>query len=166
MREFVRLDVVRYLLVQHDVEEDEGRGQRHPQPNELVVDPDAVPIDELIGVVDTEAAMAGLVGGAAAFPNSALFRAADAKAIDERAERVRRRLLGLDGLAGGDATDAEKLQARARAEYGIEVVDVRVRRFSYPEAVRGSIAERIRSERAKKVADAESEGRMRRSAAR
>jgi HflC protein len=37
---------------------------------------------------------------------------------------------------------------------------VRRRRFSYPEAVRSSIAERIRSERAKKVADYESEGRQ------
>ena len=45
-------------------------------------------------------------------------------------------------------------------EYGIELLDVRIRRFSYPEAVRGSIAERIRSERAKKVADYESEGRQ------
>ena len=35
-----------------------------------------------------------------------------------------------------------------------------MRRFSYPEAVRSSIAERIRSERAKKVADYESEGRQ------
>jgi membrane protease subunit HflC len=41
------------------------------------------------------------------------------------------------------------------------VIDVRVRRFSYPEAVRSSIAERIRSERAKKVAEYESEGRKR-----
>ena len=46
-----------------------------------------------------------------------------------------------------------------RTDYGIEIVDLRVRRFSYPEAVRASIAERIRSERARKVADYESEGR-------
>lgn len=120
-----------------------------------------VPIDDLIGVVDTEAAMGGLVGAAAVAPGGAAFRFADAKAIDDRAERVRRRLLGEEGLSGGEATPAENLRARALAEYGIEVVDVRVRRFSYPEAVRGSIAERIRSERAKKVADAESEGRKR-----
>ena len=78
-----------------------------------------------------------------------LFHAVDAKTIDERAERVWRRLTG------------ENLQTRALSEYGIDIVDIRVRRFSYPEAVRGSIAERIRSERGKKVADYESEGRKR-----
>lgn len=82
-------------------------------------------------------------------PLDDLISVADPAAIDARSEKVRRQLLG-DGL-----------QDRALAEYGIEVVDVRVRRFSYPEAVRASIADRIRSERAKKVADYESEGRQR-----
>jgi membrane protease subunit HflC len=72
------------------------------------------------------------------------------KLIDQRTELVRRRL-------GGE----EELRERVLAEYGIELIDVRVRRFSYPEAVRSSIADRIRSERAKKVADYESEGRQR-----
>jgi modulator of FtsH protease HflC len=69
--------------------------------------------------------------------------------IDQRTELVRRRLGGED-----------ELRNRVLAEYGVELLDVRIRRFSYPEAVRSSIAERIRSERAKKVADYESEGRQ------
>ncbi len=82
-------------------------------------------------------------------PLDDLISVAEPIAIDARSEKVRGLLLG-DGL-----------RERALAEYGIEVVDVRVRRFSYPEAVRASIADRIRSERAKKVADYESEGRQR-----
>jgi modulator of FtsH protease HflC len=111
-------------------------------------------IDELIGVVDVQTAYAGVVGLPAVVHAGAEFRSADARRIDDRAERLRRRLLG-EWAAGED------LKARALAEYGIELIDVRVRRFSYPEAVRSSIAERIRSERAKKVADYESEGRRR-----
>jgi membrane protease subunit HflC len=46
----------------------------------------------------------------------------------------------------------------ARQEYGIEVVDVRLRRHSYPQAVRPAIFERITSERNKKVAEYQSDG--------
>jgi membrane protease subunit HflC len=120
-----------------------------------------LPIDDLIGVADTELGLAGLVGLPAVVPVDVLFRAVDAKTIDERADRVRRRLMGEETLVGSEAGAAEHLRARALGEYGIEIVDIRVRRFSYPEAVRGSIAERIRSERGKKVADYESEGRKR-----
>lgn len=118
-----------------------------------------LPIDDLIGVADTESGLAGAIGLPAVIPADVLFRAVDAKTIDDRAERVRRRLLGEESLLGTEATAGENLRSRAEAEYGIEIVDIRVRRFSYPEAVRGSIAERIRSERGKKVADYESEGR-------
>lgn len=96
-----------------------------------------LPIDDLIGVVD------------------------EAKTIEDRAERVRKRLMGQQRLSGSEIVSGENLQTRALAEYGIEIVDIRIRRFSYPEAVRGSIAERIRSERGKKVADYDSEGRKR-----
>lgn len=89
-----------------------------------------MPIDDLIGVLD------------------------DPRLIDERNERVRRRLLGAEN-------PGDDLRAKALDEYGIEIIDVRIRRFSYPEAVRSSIAERIRSERAKKVADYESDARKR-----
>jgi modulator of FtsH protease HflC len=118
-----------------------------------------VPIENLIDVVDTQTAAAGLVGVAAVLPSDNVFREADYRAIDERVERVRRRLLGEEGLTGAAPLESENLVAKARAEYGIEIVDIRVRRFSYPEAVRAKIAERIRSERDKKAADYESEGR-------
>jgi membrane protease subunit HflC len=120
-----------------------------------------LPIDDLIGVADTESGLAGVIGLPAVVPSDVLFRAVDAKTIDDRVEKVRRRILGEEGLMGASASSSENLRARAEAEYGIEIVDIRVRRFSYPEAVRGSIAERIRSERGKKVADYESEGRKR-----
>ncbi|MDB5309086.1 MAG: hflC [Gemmataceae bacterium] len=120
-----------------------------------------MPLDDLISVTDVEAGLAGAAGAPAAAAAVGRFQAADLKAIDERAERVRRRLLGEEAAAGGEPARGDNLKERALAEYGIQVLDVRVRRFSYPEAVRGSIAERIRSERARKVADYESEGRKR-----
>lgn len=113
----------------------------------------ALPMDDLIGVVDVQTAAAGVLGPAAVFHDAARIQALDLKLIDDRVERVRRRL-------GGDESGGEALRKRVLDEYGIELVDVRVRRFSYPEAVRSSIAERIRSDRAKKVADYESKGRQ------
>jgi len=118
----------------------------------------ALPIDDLIGVVDVQAAAAGVFGSPAVANAAARFRTLDVRLIDERTELVRRRLGGDEGIAGSGADAA--LRSRVLGEYGIDLVDVRVRRFSYPEAVRSSIAERIRSERAKKVADYESEGRQ------
>jgi membrane protease subunit HflC len=50
------------------------------------------------------------------------------------------------------------LKEQARTEYGVELVDVRLRRFNHPAAVRGDIFERIKSERDKKVAQYQSEG--------
>ena len=83
-----------------------------------------------------------------------LIAVTDEAGIDARTEKLRKQLLGEDG-------GSESLRAKVREEYGIEIVDLRLRRFTYPEAVRSSIAERIRSERARKVADYESEGRKR-----
>ncbi len=120
-----------------------------------------VPVEYLIDVVDVQMALAGVTGIAAVWFADTEFRAADYQVIEERVERVRRRSLGEEGLTGGSPLTAENLRARALDEYGIEVVDVRIRRFSYPEAVRAKIAERIRSERDKKAADYESEGRKR-----
>lgn len=120
-----------------------------------------IPVEYLIDVVDTQTAAAGVVGVAAVVPNDAAFREADSRVIDERVERVRRRILGEESLTGGPPSATENLRARALAEYGIEITDLRVRRFSYPEAVRAKIHERIRSERDKKAADYESEGRKR-----
>ncbi|MBX9625569.1 MAG: hypothetical protein K2X82_17315 [Gemmataceae bacterium] len=113
-----------------------------------------MPLDDLISVPDAAGGLAAVAGAGVVAGVDDVGRAADLAALDARAERVRRRLLGDDASPDG-------LRAKALKEYGIEVVDVRVRRFAYPEAVRSSIAERIRSERARKVADYESDGRQR-----
>jgi membrane protease subunit HflC len=109
----------------------------------------ALEMDKLISVIDVRTALAGTVGFPAVAVNALRFQSEDVRLIDQRTELVRRRLGGED-----------ELRNRILAEYGVELLDVRIRRFSYPEAVRSSIAERIRSERAKKVADYESEGRQ------
>ncbi len=85
-------------------------------------------------------------------PLEELIAVADPAGVEARAERLRNRLLG----DGGD-----DLRAQARSAYGIEVVDVRVRRFNYPAAVWPAIAERIVSERNRKVADYQGEGARR-----
>src|SRR5262249_43418328 len=95
-----------------------------------------MPLDDLISVTDVEAGLAGTVGFAAVVGAEGRFRAADLKAIDDRTERVRRRLLGEESLPGAETT-ADNLRTRALEEYGIQILDVRVRRFTYPEAVRG-----------------------------
>jgi membrane protease subunit HflC len=120
-----------------------------------------MPIDDLIGVADTQTALAAVGGGLVAAAPEAPFRLEEDRYIDERTERVRRRLLGSESLFGGAPSPGDDLRTKALAEYGLEIIDIRVRRFSYPAEVRSSIAERIRSERAKKVADYESDGRKR-----
>ena len=75
----------------------------------------------------------------------------DAGKVDETRERLRRGLLEGDG----------GLRQRARSDYGIELVDVRLRRVSHPLAVREAIFDRIRAERGKKVAEYQSEGSSR-----
>lgn len=119
----------------------------------------ALPIDDLIAVVDSQTAYAAVTGFSPVVHNTPQFWELDARLVEERTERVRRWLGGDEALFGRRATADETFKARVRSEYGIEIVDVRIRRFSYPEAVRSSIAERIRSERAKRVAYYESEGR-------
>ncbi len=71
--------------------------------------------------------------------------------VDAAREQLRRRL-----LQGGVSTAS--LEKQAEMEYGIEVVDIRLRRSNHPPAVREAIFERIRSERSKKKAEYESEG--------
>jgi len=112
-----------------------------------------MPLEDLVRPVDSRAAFnaACAMAGLPPLPlPEAAFRAEDYRLIEERNEAVRRRLIGVDG---------DDLRAKAIAEYGIQIVDIRVRRFSYPEAVRSSIADRIRSERAKKAAEYDSAGR-------
>lgn len=116
--------------------------------------PDAAAADRFIRTVGTAEQAKRILGPRingrlaaiiSTMPLDDLIAVADEAKIDERTERLRVQLL----------SDRD----RVRTDYGIEIVDLRVRRFSYPEAVRASIAERIRSERARKVADYESEGR-------
>lgn len=72
---------------------------------------------------------------------------------ERRMDRLRDQLL--------DAPDAsgQGLKERTRQEYGIELVDIRLRRFNHPPAVRDEIFKRIQSERAKKAQEYESEGK-------
>ncbi|HYT95403.1 MAG TPA: protease modulator HflC, partial [Gemmataceae bacterium] len=69
------------------------------------------------------------------------------KQVDVKVEDMRRELLA-------------ELTTQLRDEYGIDLVDVRLRRFNHPLDVRDSIFERIKSERARKAAEYESEGQQ------
>jgi membrane protease subunit HflC len=51
-----------------------------------------------------------------------------------------------------------RIAEQARREYGIEVVDVRLRRLNYPEEVRTAVFEQIRSERKRVAAATRAEG--------
>src|SRR5262249_28679176 len=73
----------------------------------------------------------------------------DATRVDGQRGRLRQRLLD-----GGSPS----LRQSAQTDYGIEVVDIRLRRSNHPTAVREAIFERIRSERGKKAAEYLSEG--------
>ncbi len=76
----------------------------------------------------------------------------DSQKVDAARERLRQRLLHGDG--------GSSLENVAESEYGIEVVDIRLRRSNHPPAVRAAIFDRIRSERQKKKAEYESEGEL------
>ena len=62
-------------------------------------------------------------------------------------------------IAGLHQRLIESQKKAVREEYGIELVDIRVRRFSHPSQVRDSIFDRIKSERKKKVTDFDEEGK-------
>lgn len=53
-----------------------------------------------------------------------------------------------------------RLRPQALQSYGIEIVDLRLRRFSHPMSVRNAIFDRIRSERQRKVEEYASEGNL------
>ena len=99
--------------------------------------------------------VSGRLGAAVGtLPLEELVSVTDPAGVTARSERLRERLLG---PVGGDGD----LRHLARDAYGIEVVDVRVRRFNYPAAVRPEIARRIISERARKAAEYQGEGTRR-----
>jgi modulator of FtsH protease HflC len=82
----------------------------------------------------------------------------DPQRVDRSLADLRRRLLTEPGTEQARETAPLSLEQRARGEYGIELVDIRLRRTSHPLAVQDAIFNRIRSERQKKVADYQSEG--------
>jgi membrane protease subunit HflC len=73
--------------------------------------------------------------------------------VDEQRGELRRLLLD---RTGGDGESS--LRDLARNQYGIEVVDVRLRRLNHPAAVRYDIYDRIRSERKRKADEYTAEG--------
>lgn len=83
------------------------------------------------------------------------FASTEPGKVDRSLEQLRQRLLQAplndDPAQGG-------LAQQARRAYGIELVDIRLRRFNHPPQVRDAVAQRIRSERKKKVVDYQSEG--------
>lgn len=115
-----------------------------------------LPLDDLVSVVDGSTPLAAVVGGAAEVAPPRLIDDFNQALIEQRAYRLQQRILGED-----DANAADQLRPRVLDDYGIEVLQIRLRRFGYPETVRASIAERIRSERARKVAEYDSQGRQR-----
>jgi membrane protease subunit HflC len=57
-----------------------------------------------------------------------------------------------------DLLNSPTARAKAEADYGIRIVDVRLRRFNYPPQVRQAIFDRIRSERDAKAAEYRRQG--------
>jgi membrane protease subunit HflC len=90
-------------------------------------------------------------------PLEELVQISDEPGTQRRMNRIRDQLLGTLPI-GDEPANREPLFDLALKEYGIQIVEIRLRRFNYPEVVRSSIAERIRSERNRKVADYQSEG--------
>jgi membrane protease subunit HflC len=76
-----------------------------------------------------------------------LFSSIDPSKVERSREGLRKRLL--------NPWQGEEGAAR---DYGIEIVDIRLRRATHPPEVRQAIFERIKSERQKKVADYASKG--------
>lgn len=74
-----------------------------------------------------------------------------------RMEKLRDRMLG---NSSGDQSTSGSLHEQAREGYGIDIVDIRLRRTSHPAEVRDAIFARIKSERVKKVADYQGQGAL------
>jgi membrane protease subunit HflC len=69
-------------------------------------------------------------------------------AVEQNMRELRKQLLDDRDAEQGET---ESLREKARKMYGIEIVDIRLRRTSHPAQVRDAIFERIRSERAKRA---------------
>ncbi len=95
-------------------------------------------VNSLLGAALTQMAMDDLVS---TDPGSA----PGTMRVDDKMQALREQLLA-------------NLRIPLRKDYGIDLADIRLRRFSHPSEVRESIFRRIRSERIKKVSEYESEG--------
>lgn len=89
-------------------------------------------------------------------PLTDLFGLATDRAIEDRSELVRRKLLGLDSIGPNDVD--EQLSATILRDYGIQIVDVRIRRLNYPEAALPSIIDSINERLKDKVTKIETQG--------
>ena len=65
---------------------------------------------------------------------------------------------GVSGIDRMMTAVTKRIAAQAGAEYGLTVVDVRLRRLNYPEEVRAAVFEQIRSERQRVAAATRAEG--------
>jgi membrane protease subunit HflC len=122
--------------------------------------PDAQNVDQFIRIVGTPDGAQAIIGQQL---NSELGAAIGKKGLDD--------LISVD--LGKPDTDGKQqrrideqrdelrkqlLKAVNGSEYGIQIVDIRLRRLNHPLAVRQAIFDRITSERDKKVADYRSQG--------
>src|SRR5262245_31513452 len=98
-----------------------------------------MPLDELVQVDDAASAL-GVVSSSVVSLFDGELQALNEQALDRRMEHIRRRVLGLEPVSAAEPSGGPALPELALKDYGIEVVDVRLRRFNYPEAVRSSIA--------------------------
>jgi len=87
-----------------------------------------------------------------------LISIAPSKDVEERVEKLNQRLLGNGRPLRESPPSGASLKESAWRTYGIDLVDIRLRRFNYPPQVSDAIFERIKSERNKKAADYRSEG--------
>src|SRR5262249_38269178 len=74
-----------------------------------------------------------------------LISVAPGKEVEERMEKLNRRLLERDNPDEGNPGGGPSLKEKIRRNYGIDIVDIRLRRFNYPAQVREAIFDRIRS---------------------
>jgi membrane protease subunit HflC len=125
--------------------------------------PDALGVDQFIRSVGTPERAEAILGQqissrlGAAIGNMKLDDLiSTSKSVEERMDRLSQRLLDESDPGRKDSTVG--LRTEVKQTYGIEIVDIRLRRFNYPVQVREDIFNRIRSERNKKVADYQSEG--------
>jgi len=128
--------------------------------------PDSASVDRFVRAVGSpeqaRRLLSPLISGRLAavisnMPIDDLIGLAENDRIDARMERINRQILGYEPIGPNDGSRVP-LPEQTMRDYGIQLVEVRLRRFNYPEAVRASIYNRIRSERERRVTVIQSEG--------